>query len=71
MAGVFRVSAAGLIIGPRDDDRVTLGRSDRQVDDMFDDVARFCEGSLPGSSVYGFLARERDRLFPEQTVSDT
>ncbi len=38
---------------------------------MFDDVARFCEGSLPGSSVYGFLARERDRLFPEQTVSDT
>jgi len=46
-----------------------LGRSDQQVD-MFDDVARFCEGALPESSVYGFLARERERLFPDELFAD-
>jgi len=46
-----------------------LGRGDQQVD-VFDDVVRFCEGSLPESSVYGFLARERERLFPDELFAD-
>jgi len=37
---------------------------------MFDDVVRFCEGSLPENSIYGFLARERDRLFPDEMFAD-
>jgi len=37
---------------------------------MFDDVVRFCEGSLPGNSIYGLLARERDRLFPDEMFAD-
>ena len=48
---------------------MTLGRADRQGD-LFDDVVRFCEGSLPGNSIYGFLARERDRLFPDGLFAD-
>ena len=48
---------------------MTLGRADRQGD-LFDDVVRFCEGSLPGNSIYGFLARERDRLFPDELFDD-
>lgn len=52
--------------GLRENDQVTMGRADRQGD-LFDDVVRFCEGSLPTNSIYGFLARERDRLFPAQT----
>ena len=42
---------------------------DRQGD-LFDDVVRFCEGSLPGNSIYGFLAWERDRLFPDELFDD-
>ena len=53
----------------RENDRVTMGRADRQGD-LFDDVVRFCEGSLPGNSIYGFLARERDRLFPDELFDD-
>jgi hypothetical protein len=53
----------------RENDQVTLGRADRQGD-LFDDVVRFCEGSLPGNSIYGFLARERDRLFPDELFDD-
>jgi hypothetical protein len=52
-----------------DDDQVTMGRADRQGD-LFDDVVRFCEGSLPENSIYGFLARERDRLFPDELFDD-
>ncbi|MGI8815259.1 MAG: transposase [Pseudonocardia sp.] len=48
---------------------MTLGRADQQVD-LFDDVVRFCEGSLPGNSIYGLLARERDRLFPDEMFAD-
>ena len=44
---------------------MTLGRVDRQGD-LFDDVVWFCEGLLPGNSFYGFLARERDWLFPDE-----
>lgn len=46
-----------------------MGRADRQGD-LFDDVVRFCEDSLPGNSIYGFLARERDRLFPDELFGD-
>ena len=54
---------------PRKDLGVTLGRADRQVD-LFDDAAGFCEQSLPESSIYRFLARERDRLFPDELFAD-
>jgi hypothetical protein len=46
-----------------------LGRADHQGD-LFDDVARFCEESLPENSIYRFLARERDRLFPDELFAD-
>ena len=48
---------------------MTLGRADRQGD-LFDEVARFCEETLPENSIYGFLARERDRLFPDELFAD-
>jgi hypothetical protein len=38
--------------------------------DLLDPVTRFCDESLPASSVYGFLFRERDRLFPDEMFSD-
>ena len=53
----------------REDRWVTLGRADRQGD-LFDEVARFCEETLPENSIYGFLARERDRLFPDDLFAD-
>ncbi len=56
-------------VGLRENDQVTMGRADRQGD-LFDDVVRFCEGSLPANSIYGFLARERDRLFPDELFAD-
>ena len=33
-------------------------------------MARFCEESLPENSIYRFLARERDRLFPDELFAD-
>ena len=48
---------------------MTLGRADRQVD-LFDDATGFCEESLPENSIYRFLARERDRLFPDELFGD-
>jgi hypothetical protein len=48
---------------------VTLGRADRQGD-LFDDGLGFCERSLPENSIYKFLARERDRLFPDELFAD-
>jgi Transposase DDE domain/Transposase domain (DUF772) len=69
VAGVFRVAVALLGHGPREDFVVTLGRADRQVD-LFDDAAGFCEQSLPENSIYRFLARERDRLFPDGLFAD-
>jgi Transposase domain (DUF772) len=66
---VFRVAVTRLVAQVRENDRVTLGRADRQGD-LFDDVVGFCEGSLPGNSIYGFLARERDRLFPDELFDD-
>jgi hypothetical protein len=69
VAGVFRVAVALLGGWPREDLGVTLGRADRQVD-LFDDAAGFCEESLPENSIYRFLARERDRLFPDELFAD-
>jgi hypothetical protein len=48
---------------------VTLGRADHQGD-LFDEVARFCEETVPENSIYGFLARERVRLFPDELFAD-
>lgn len=53
----------------RDNDQMTLGRADRQGD-LFDEVLRFCEESLPENSIYGLLHRERDRLFPDVMFAD-
>ena len=65
----FRVAVTRVRVLLREDHRVTLGRADRQGD-LFDDVVRFCEDSLPENSIYGFLARERDRLFPDELFAD-
>jgi Transposase DDE domain/Transposase domain (DUF772) len=69
VAGVFRVAVTWSGRGVREDRWVTLGRADRQGD-LFDEVARFCEETLPENSIYGFLARERDRLFPDDLFAD-
>jgi IS5 family transposase len=69
VAGVFRVAVTRSDGGVREDPRVTLGRADRQSD-LFDEVARFCEETLPTNSIYRFLARERDRLFPDELFAD-
>ena len=69
MAGVFRVAVTRSDGGLREDQRVTLGRADRQGD-LFDEVASFCQVTLPENSIYGFLARERDRLFPDELFAD-
>jgi IS5 family transposase/transposase len=48
---------------------MTLGKADNQGD-LLDDVTRFCGEALPERSIYSFLRRERDRLFPDQAFSD-
>lgn len=48
---------------------MTLGVSSRQSD-LLDDLNRFCDESLPADSIYGFLHRERDRLFPDELFAD-
>jgi hypothetical protein len=48
---------------------MTLGVAERQGD-LFDDVTRFCAKTLSESSVYSMLARERDRLFPDEMFTD-
>jgi hypothetical protein len=35
-----------------------------------DAVTRFCDESLPEGSIFGFLFRERDRLFPDDLFAD-
>lgn len=47
---------------------MTLGVAERQGD-LLDDVMRFCDEAL-GDSVFGFLHRERDRLFPDELFAD-
>jgi len=48
---------------------MTLGLAQRQGD-LLDDVTRFCDEALPEASVYAFLHRERDRLFPDELFAD-
>src|SRR5215208_6150762 len=48
---------------------MTLGKAERQGD-LLDEVTRVCEELLPESSVYSVLARERERLFPDEMFSD-
>ena len=48
---------------------MTLGMADRQ-DELFDEVVRFCDETLPERSIYVLLHRERDRLFPDETFAD-
>ncbi|HEV8557899.1 MAG TPA: IS1182 family transposase [Actinophytocola sp.] len=48
---------------------MSLGEAPKQLD-LLDAVTRFCDESLPDSSIYGFLFRERDRLFPDEMFAD-
>jgi hypothetical protein len=48
---------------------VSLGEAPKQLD-LLDGVTRFCDESLPASSIYGFLFRDRDRLFPDELFAD-
>lgn len=58
---VLRFSTPGVIL--------TLGMAQRQGD-LLDDVAQFCERTLPENSIYALLHRERDRLFPDEAFAD-
>jgi hypothetical protein len=48
---------------------MTLGKADKQGD-LLDDVTRFCDQTLDEHSIYSFLHRERDRLFPDEAFAD-
>jgi hypothetical protein len=48
---------------------MTLGVAGRQGD-LLDEVSRFCGQTLPESSIYALLHRERDRLFPDGSFAD-
>jgi hypothetical protein len=48
---------------------MTLGLADRQAN-LFDDVERFCDKMLDERSIYAFMHRERDRLFPDEVFAD-
>ena len=48
---------------------MTLGIADRQGN-LLDDVERFCGEKLDERSIYSFLHRERDRLFPDEEFAD-
>lgn len=48
---------------------MALGRASQQLD-LLDLVSRFCEETLPDSSIYMFLHRQRDVLFPDVMFAD-
>lgn len=48
---------------------MSLGRADRQGN-LLDEVTRFCDEVLPSDSVYSFLHREKDSLFPDEFFED-
>src|ERR1039458_2707837 len=48
---------------------MTLGRAPRQGD-LLDDITRFCDRALSETSIYSFLHRERDQLFPDEFFDD-
>ena len=47
---------------------MALGVANKQGD-LLDDVTRFCDETLEAHSIYVFLHRERDRLFPDVAFS--
>jgi hypothetical protein len=69
VAGVFRVGVTPVIALARECRRVAFVRALGQGD-LFNDGVRFCEESLPQNSIYRFLARERERLFPDEPFAD-
>ncbi|MHB8457882.1 MAG: transposase, partial [Acidimicrobiales bacterium] len=48
---------------------MTLGVADRQGN-LLDDMSEYCEKALAPDSIYAFLHRERDRLFPDEDFAD-
>ena len=48
---------------------MTLGVANKQGD-LLDDVTRFCDETLDEHSIYVFLPRERDQLFPDEAFAD-
>jgi Transposase DDE domain/Transposase domain (DUF772) len=48
---------------------VALGLACQQLD-LLDPVARFCDEALPPHSIYAFLHRERESLFPDAVFAD-
>ena len=48
---------------------MTLGVADRQGN-LLDDMSEFCEKALAPDSIYAFIHRERDRLFPDSDFAD-
>ncbi len=48
---------------------MTLGLAERQGE-LLDDLIQFCDGALAEDSIYAFLHRERDHLFPDELFSD-
>src|SRR5665213_4329852 len=48
---------------------MTLGVVDPQAD-LLDDMTAFCEKTLAPDSIYAFLHRERERLFPDSAFAD-
>ena len=48
---------------------MTLGVADPQGN-LLDDMSAFCDKTLPADSIYAFLHRERERLFPDSAFAD-
>src|SRR5665213_894958 len=48
---------------------MTLGVADPQGN-LLDDMTAFCDKTLPPDSIYAFLHRERERLFPDEAFAD-
>jgi Transposase DDE domain/Transposase domain (DUF772) len=48
---------------------VALGKASQQLD-LLDPVSRFCDEALPASSIFAFLHRHRDVLFPDGLFGD-
>jgi Transposase domain (DUF772) len=48
---------------------VALGVASQQLD-LLDPVTRFCDEALPPNSIYTFLYRQRDSLFPDAMFAD-
>ena len=48
---------------------MTLGLAERQTD-LFDTAKRLCDEVVKPASIYAFLHRERDQLFPDEMFED-